>query len=124
MDLYPDLFGPGDGDETERLPLKVKGRIGGIMDDNDVAVHRKADDLLKESLCGSAAGGVVRIIEIEEFCMPEYGPVNGIQVRQKAVFLSQREIDDLSPIPPGMGPHHRIAGNSHQGDISPVDQYG
>src|SRR3990172_12989682 len=113
MDLYPDLFGPGDGEETERLPLKVKCRIGGIMDDNDVALHRKPDDLLKEFLCGSAAGGVVRIIEIEEFCMPEYGPVNGIQIRQKAVLLPQREIDDLPPIPRFLCPHHRITGHRH-----------
>lgn len=75
-----DFFGAGNGEEAKGFSFEKKGGVGGVVDDDELVLFGELDGLGKEFGCGDGAGGVVGVVEDEDFGFLENGWRNGRQV--------------------------------------------
>ena len=122
MQFHCAIHGAGDGEDGERFALEVQRRISGIADDENMIFLRKVHCFLEKFFRGSRAGGVVRIVQIQQFRPLLLVFREGIQVRQVAVFFQQGKIDHFAAQILGPGAHDRITRNGQQSDVAGIDE--
>ena len=122
MQLHSAIHGAGDGEDGEGLALEVQRRVRCVTDDEDMVFLGKVHSLLEKFFRGSGAGGVVRVVQIEQFRPFLLVIREGIQIRQVAVFLQQGQIDHFAAQILGPGAHNGVAGDGQQSDVAGVDE--
>lgn len=94
------------------------------MDNDELALFGEFDGLGEEFGCGDGTGGVVGVVEDEDFGFLENGWRNGMQVGQEMVFPTQGKVVDEASVVAGVSAEDGIAGRGHQHVVAGVDEGG
>lgn len=124
MEFESDFFGAGNGEEAKGFSFKDKGGVGGVVDDDELVLFGEFDGLGKEFCCGDSAGGVVGVVEDEDFGFLEHGWWNGAQVGQEVVFAAQRKVVNEASVVAGVSAEDGVAGRGHQHIVAGIDEGG
>ena len=124
MEFEADFFGAGDGEEAQGFSFKEEGGVGGVVDDDELALFCEFDGLGEEFGCGNGAGGVIGVVEDKDFGFLEHGWWNGAQVGQEVVFAAQRKVVDEPSVVAGVSAEDGVAGRGHQHIVAGIDEGG
>lgn len=94
------------------------------MDEKDVVAECPLDGIAEEFWVSTCAGGVVRVVEDEDFRAAQDVGGHGIEVGKVVVLFGKWEVVDLAAVVAGMGTEDGIAGGGHEGDVAGVDEGG
>ena len=122
MEFDADFLGAGNGEEAEGFSFKEEGGVGGVVDDDELVLFGEFDNLGEEFGCGDGAGGVVGVVEDEDFGFLENGWRNGMQVGQEVVFAAQWKVVDEASIVAGVSAEDGVAGRGHQYVVAGIDE--
>lgn len=124
MEFESDFFGAGDGEEAQWFSFKEEGGVGGVVDDDELALFGEFDNLGEELGCGNGTAGIVGVVEDEDFGFLEHGWWNGAQVGQEVVFATQRKVVNESSVVAGVSAEDGVAGGGHQHVVAGIDESG
>lgn len=124
VEFEADFFGAGNGKEAKWFSFKEEGGVGGVVDDDESVLFGEFDNLGEEFGCGDGAGGVVGVVEDEDFGFLEHGWWNGMQVGQEVVFAAQGKVVDEASVVAGVSAEDGVAGRGHQHVVAGIDEGG
>lgn len=117
-----DVLGTGKREEAERLTLKNQGGVGGIMNDDNFFLFGKSNHLLEEFGCGGGSGGIIGIVQDEDFGSVKDLARDGIEAGEELIFGREGQRVNDPTIVGGVGPKNWIARGGHEDDISGINQ--
>src|SRR3990172_5758332 len=99
MYLHADLLGALNGEEAQWLAVKRQGVVRRVVHNDNPVPAGELDDLLEELHRCACARRVVRVVYVQEFRGLQVLLRYGVEVRQKAVLLLERQLYRPAAVP-------------------------